>query len=738
MAQSTPGRRARDDKYLPFNPNPKDLGTRSGIAMPKDVLRTADGYEEPSEFFRSPGTVVDGDQTVNFSSFGARTPRTPGSRSAYTAETPGTTGTNVITPGNARRSTRARMSDLDSGMEDEDQDGMQTEDLLVDEDELEMATPGQYFPNHDPPSVTLPSRSRLQPASPQVDLGFDNIPSPSRRTRSSPRKPTTIGVNYKPSPAKSALSRLQEEDGDASPTSSPRGGEDISTQDLDDTMASQALASSPLRSTQTVNGSLAKNRKSPNRSQPQNTRRKTNGNAAAEPEHEEDDEEADVGHARDRMSLASRRSNVTRNGAEDDEDLDESDNDNAPETFEYDDAMDDYGESGADASLMVDDTAAGGGPDEDEDEGVELEEQAMAAEERSEDEEEQEEVEERAVVKKKGRPKNAPQPVRTRNRETGVREGSVAPKPKKTRVSQIGVADESDTEDGYHGNFVTRRSQRQHFKPLAFWRGEKFEYQPGPGLAVIKELIEFPEEPHKPLGAQKRSRSGRSVSAAPAGKATKKKQRGDSEEGDYNAEEGWDNQTDPTGIIVAYPGHEEIHRKIAAPKKLLEPKMVQGGTFKYQKVFGEGQFMAAGVVYIPPGQKKATKPSKDNAYVFHVIQGAVQVTIHRTSFVMAPGGQFLVPRGNEYCIENISLENKEVQLFFAQARKIRAGEEDMEGRPDIVIGSSVPPQGRKGKKMTSVRAGSENESEEGSGGDTEREVVTKAKKGARKSVGARR
>jgi centromere protein C len=35
----------------------------------------------------------------------------------------------------------------------------------------------------------------------------------------------------------------------------------------------------------------------------------------------------------------------------------------------------------------------------------------------------------------------------------------------------------------------------------------------------------------------------------------------------------------------------------------------------YQKVFGEDQFIAAGVVFIPVGGKKPGKHSKDNSYV---------------------------------------------------------------------------------------------------------------------------
>lgn len=40
---------------------------------------------------------------------------------------------------------------------------------------------------------------------------------------------------------------------------------------------------------------------------------------------------------------------------------------------------------------------------------------------------------------------------------------------------------------------------------------------------------------------------------------------------------------------------------------------------------------------------------------------------------MAVGGQFLIPRGNAYAIENVSPTTK-AKLFFAQARKITASE----------------------------------------------------------------
>lgn len=97
--------------------------------------------------------------------------------------------------------------------------------------------------------------------------------------------------------------------------------------------------------------------------------------------------------------------------------------------------------------------------------------------------------------------------------------------------------------------------------------------------------------------------------------------------------------------------------------------------FKFQKVFGDASFVAAGMLEIPVGGEKPSKPTKDNTYVrpprrspfcsrclvgltpspspflflpqlFYVIEGSVTVKVHRTSFTMAPGGQFMVPRGS--------------------------------------------------------------------------------------------
>lgn len=76
--------------------------------------------------------------------------------------------------------------------------------------------------------------------------------------------------------------------------------------------------------------------------------------------------------------------------------------------------------------------------------------------------------------------------------------------------------------------------------------------------------------------------------------------------------------------------------------------------------------------------------------VFYVIEGAVSLKVHRTSFIIATGGMFLIPRGNNYYIENVS--QRAAKLFFAQARKVNA-EDDAppEVQPAAALRKSVDP-----------------------------------------------
>jgi centromere protein C len=47
----------------------------------------------------------------------------------------------------------------------------------------------------------------------------------------------------------------------------------------------------------------------------------------------------------------------------------------------------------------------------------------------------------------------------------------------------------------------------------------------------------------------------------------------------------------------------------------VEPQASANSEWLFQKVFGDGDFIAAGQLHIPPNGKKPAKASRDNTYV---------------------------------------------------------------------------------------------------------------------------
>ncbi|TFY55300.1 hypothetical protein EVJ58_g8336 [Rhodofomes roseus] len=221
-----------------------------------------------------------------------------------------------------------------------------------------------------------------------------------------------------------------------------------------------------------------------------------------------------------------------------------------------------------------------------------------------------------------------------------------------------------------------RRGRRHRYKPLDWWRLEKVVYgrrETGTSyVPTIKEIHRIPKEEPQPLGAKhrrKRPPRSKSKTADAEGQGTLV----------YNPEEGWDEDTQAEAPILDYKTKEELRKRIAFTAKMITPKAAANNDFYFQKVFGDADFIAAGELIIPPDGQKPTKSTKDNTFVFYVIEGAVNLTVHKTSFILATGGMFLVPRGNMYHIRNIS--ERDARLFFAQARKVSDEEMEEDQRP---------------------------------------------------------
>ncbi|GAA5830283.1 hypothetical protein JCM11251_001292 [Rhodosporidiobolus azoricus] len=209
-----------------------------------------------------------------------------------------------------------------------------------------------------------------------------------------------------------------------------------------------------------------------------------------------------------------------------------------------------------------------------------------------------------------------------------------------------------------------RRSTRQRLEPLEYWRNERVVYRRRHSGIGMNAIVRVPKEEPLPLTkAGKKTGSRKKGSAKPEsrGRARSIKQ-------EAPPEEGCDDMTDPDGIVFSWEGNAEVSRRIAFTAKMMDPKPVFDGKFSFQKIYNELDYLAGGIMVIPPGKAKGLKPSRDNSYIFYCIEGSVSVVVHRARFTIGPGGSFFVPRGNHYSITATS--DRDVRLFFAQGRRV--------------------------------------------------------------------
>ena len=167
-------------------------------------------------------------------------------------------------------------------------------------------------------------------------------------------------------------------------------------------------------------------------------------------------------------------------------------------------------------------------------------------------------------------------------------------------------------------------------------------------VAPIKAILRLPQDPVEPLGKKHKKRRGKSVTVDP--------------ESGLFPEAGWDKDTEAFGHVVDFVTKEEIRRRLAFTTRMSREVPAKKADYTYQKIFSYGPNVAGGHIQLEPGAEKPNKSSKDNSYVrpsswfafslliaeeqiFHVIQGAVHVKVHTTSFMICQGGCFLIPRG---------------------------------------------------------------------------------------------
>ncbi|KAI0053927.1 hypothetical protein FA95DRAFT_1551703 [Auriscalpium vulgare] len=225
-----------------------------------------------------------------------------------------------------------------------------------------------------------------------------------------------------------------------------------------------------------------------------------------------------------------------------------------------------------------------------------------------------------------------------------------------------------------------RRGARVRYAPLEWWRREKVVYGRREGgvsfVPTIKEIVRIPKDAPQPL-----SKSGKRKRSMPPRSKSKTVE----EAMVYNPEEGWDDETDTNGTVVDWYSGQEVARRLVFPARHVKHRPAANNSFFFTKVFGDGEYVASGQLLIPPGGHKPSKMTKDNTYVFYVIEGAVTFKVHNSSYILCTGGMILVPRGNTYYIENIG--KRDAKLFFAQARRVSAEEE---GPPEVLPAEAAP------------------------------------------------
>ncbi|KAJ3235317.1 hypothetical protein HDU78_005262 [Chytriomyces hyalinus] len=124
----------------------------------------------------------------------------------------------------------------------------------------------------------------------------------------------------------------------------------------------------------------------------------------------------------------------------------------------------------------------------------------------------------------------------------------------------------------------------------------------------------------------------------------------------------------PDMVVMDYETNQEVEqRRIVYTNDMFHPQVVGNGeAFLYQRTYSVGNFCGSGVIILPKGVSKPNKASGSTALFIIVMHGRIRVTIYKNSFEVGQGTKVLVPRGNQYSLENTG--STDATLYFFQAR----------------------------------------------------------------------
>ncbi|KAF9180586.1 hypothetical protein BGZ51_006090 [Haplosporangium sp. Z 767] len=230
-----------------------------------------------------------------------------------------------------------------------------------------------------------------------------------------------------------------------------------------------------------------------------------------------------------------------------------------------------------------------------------------------------------------------------------------------------------------------RRSHRTRIAPLQYWKNERVIMGRNTDVAVSVPVIKgvyraVSQEPVQLGQKRKRDAPRNSRNATTKGRHIRRTQVSDSEEGESErSNEGQFRDRldlkrkglqEHSGTMEAetlvYGTDTVVQRVVAESKDAMQFRDVEGGDYKFHRGLEDADSVISGIMKIKPGGKKPTNNGNACSMIFYVIKGMVQAMVHETTIVLSAGGQFLVPRGNQYSITNVS--RNESHLFFVQAK----------------------------------------------------------------------
>ncbi|EPZ36852.1 Mif2/CENP-C cupin domain-containing protein [Rozella allomycis CSF55] len=182
---------------------------------------------------------------------------------------------------------------------------------------------------------------------------------------------------------------------------------------------------------------------------------------------------------------------------------------------------------------------------------------------------------------------------------------------------------------------VEQLGKRKRIRPLEYWRNERVVYE----NRTIKDVIVKPIEIDKPQ--PKKSNPSLRL-------------------------KGYKEQRDSIELpILDFESKKEKEKIIACTRDSKGARKIAGVGLKIKNNFDE-KSMVSGLMVFDPKSEKSNSNSGAFSMVFYVVSGIFEVSIHKNTFILSVGGQFHVPRGNQYKIRNVT--QREAKLFFCNCK----------------------------------------------------------------------